>query len=205
MRLSRIIGALVGALALAALPAAAAEAAPYPPPAPVLSLSLGTITLGDEVTLVGRQYDVNEGVHVTFTFRPLAAGVRGAAHRDGSGLTPVVYEMPGPANLAPIDTVADTTGTFSTTIRPDQTGRATIVATGRASGRSASVTLTVLPAGSQLPRTGSNLAQQTMIGAALIAAGTLLVLMTVFWRRRGASRGQHAPSAETVHPQAARR
>jgi hypothetical protein len=212
MRLSRIISALVGVLAIAALPATAAQAQlPYPPQPPALSLSQSTITVGDSVTIIGRGFGAIELADISMTFRPLAAGVGGAGRsRDGGGrattLTPVVYEMPGPVKQALADQVTtDGEGTFSKTLRIDQTGVATIVATGRLSGHSATAVLTVMPAGSLLPRTGSDLARQVMIGSLLVAAGGLLVLLTIFWRRRGASHGQHAPDVETVHREAARR
>ncbi|MFK3979477.1 hypothetical protein ACI2K4_03745 [Micromonospora sp. NPDC050397] len=194
MRLTRIVAsamaALVTAGALATMtssPAAAQPQPPYPPQPPVLTISDSTVVVGTEVTLFGRFYGPTEIVDIVFTPQTTAAGApERAAVRHDSGTTvamvPVAYQGPPPALTA----VTNAAGEFQLSFDADWKGTWLITATGRESGLSASVVLTVVPR--QLPVTGSSLGTQIGIGAGLLALGVLLVMLTVVRRRRGGFR-----------------
>jgi hypothetical protein len=193
MRLSRIISAAVGVLALVAIPAAAAQAQePYPPVAPSLTANPTTVTVGDPVTLSGRGFGLSETVDLSVSTRPLAAGAGHATNPNGSTGTrfvTVAYRMPGApkANTVPRQVRADGNGEFSVVVRFHDPGVVTITATGETSGRSASVEIRVLPSGG-LPVTGSDLNRTATIGGSLLATGTALVLGAFLWRRRRGGR-----------------
>jgi hypothetical protein len=198
MRLTRVISALAGVLAIVAVPTAANAVNDYPPPPPVLTLSSTTVIAGDTVTLTGRGYSPSESVSVTSTRQPLAAGRTGGATKSnshsGPAMVTVAYRMPQavtttPSTL-PVQVAADPPGTFTVRLRFNDAGVETITATGEASGLSASIRLTVLP-NNNLPVTGSNLARMSMIGGSLLAAGVALYLLTVLRRRRRGGPGGH--------------
>jgi hypothetical protein len=195
MRLTRIISALAGALAIVATPAVAHAQNEYPPPPPVLTLSTTTITAGDTVVLSGQGYDPGEQVSITSVHRAGAAGrTSGATNRNnhaGPAMVTVAYHMPladGHVPSPPITITADSAGAFSVRLRFTDPGVEVITATGLTSGRSASVTLTVLPLGN-LPVTGSNLVKLSIGGGSLLVAGAALYLVTVMRRRRRAAGG----------------
>ncbi|GIH17996.1 hypothetical protein [Rugosimonospora africana] len=198
MRLTRIISALAGALAIVATPAVAHAQNEYPPPPPVLTLSSTTITAGDTVILSGRGYGLGEQVSITSVHRAGAAGrTSGATNRNshaGPAMVPVAFDQPladGHVPTPPVTVTTDSTGAFSIRLRFDDPGIEDITATGLTSGRSASITLTVLRHGN-LPVTGTNLAKMTIGGGSLLAAGAALYLVAMVRRRRraGAADGE---------------
>ncbi|MGW4462768.1 hypothetical protein [Micromonospora sp. NPDC004704] len=195
MRLTRIVASamaafvMAGALAtMTSSPAAAQPQPPYPPQPPVLTLSESTVAVGEEVTLFGRFYGPTETVDIVFTPQAAAAGaVERTTVRQDNGTTvamvPVAYPSgPPPALVA----VTNAQGEFQITFDADWKGTWLITATGRESGLSASVVLTVVPR--QLPVTGSSLGRQLGVGAGLLLLGVVLVLLTVVRRRRGGMR-----------------
>jgi hypothetical protein len=197
MRITRVISALAGVLAIVAVPVAANAQPDYPPPPPVLTLSSTTITAGDTVTLTGRGYDPGELVSVTSVHQPLAAGRPGGTTdrvtHAGPGMVTVAYRMPlaggDPKPLTPPFQVrADAAGGFSVRERFGDPGTETQTAVGETSGLSASITLTVLPHGN-LPVTGTNLVRMSVIGGSLLTAGAALYLLTVLRRRRRSGAG----------------
>lgn len=200
MRLTRIISALAGALAIVATPAVAHAQNEYPPPPPVLTLSSTTITAGDTVVLSGRGYGLGEQVRITSVHRAGAAGrTSGATNRNshaGPAMVTVAYRQPladGHVPTPPVTMTADSTGAFSVRLRFNDPGVEDITAAGLTSGRSASVTLTVLPRGN-LPVTGSNLVKMSIGGGSLLVAGAALYLVTVMRRRRRAAGGSELAS-----------
>jgi hypothetical protein len=207
MRLTRIVAsamaAFVTAGALATMTASPSVAQPlpsYPPQAPIVTLSSTTVVVGNAVTIFGQGYgrpaDPIEDVDITVTQQSAAAGVPGAAAaRRDTGATvamvPVANQLPTQL-VAPLSLRATTNaeGRFQITFEVHQTGVFRIVATGRESGVSSSVLLTVVPR--QLPVTGSQLGTQLGVGAGLLLLGVLLVLLTVVRRRRSAARASTA-------------
>ncbi|MEO3779316.1 hypothetical protein ABGB16_21215 [Micromonospora sp. B11E3] len=214
MRLSRIIMALTVGLAVVAAPTAAGAAQPQPTPSqtetdppqpppyapqpPVLTVVPTTITLGETATLRGAGFGPREIVDVTVTVAPLAAGVPGEGRRapgegrgsDGStvAMAPVAYQAAAPLHFT---VRTDANGRFSRVYKPSVTGRLTFTATGRTTDRTASATLTVLPVTQPspsrpggLPVTGDSLGTPLAIGGGLVAAGVVLTLVGMAWRRR---------------------
>jgi hypothetical protein len=206
MRLSRIITALLAGLAVAAAPSAAlaAQSAPapsYPPGAPNLTVEpAGTVTLGTVLRLEGHRFGAREIVDISVSRVPLAAGVRGAPARRSTGSTvamvPVAHQLP--SQLQPITLTATTgpDGEFEVSFRPTDVGVFTFVATGRTTGRTASVTVTVIE-GKPLPVTGSNVGPEVAVGTGLLSVGVLVLMLTMAWRRRSRRRGES--ELETVH------
>ncbi|WFE40540.1 hypothetical protein [Micromonospora sp. WMMD998] len=207
MRLSRIIMALTVGLAVAAAPTAAGAAQPqppvYPPAQPSLTLVDPTIFLGETFTLVGTGFGPNEtvSIDVAITGLPAAAPAEGTARRsDGStvAMAAVAY-TPNRAAPQPAPThftvQADANGSFRVTYRPTRVGRYTFTATGETTGRTASTTGTVLPVrpthkprpphhGGHLPVTGGDIGTPLKLGGGLAAAGAVLLLGSLAWRRR---------------------
>ncbi|WFE35874.1 hypothetical protein [Micromonospora sp. WMMD975] len=204
MRLSRIIMALTVGLAVAAAPTAAGAAQPqppvYPPAQPSLTLVDPTIFLGETFTLVGTGFGPNEtvSIDVAITGLPAAAPAEGTARRsDGStvAMAAVAY-TPDRAAPQPAPThftvQADANGSFRVTYRPTRVGRYTFTATGQTTGRTASTTGTVLPVRPthkprpphHLPVTGGDIGTPLKLGGGLAAAGAVLLLGSLAWRRR---------------------
>ncbi|WP_431879895.1 hypothetical protein [Micromonospora marina] len=206
MRLSRIIMALTVGLAVAAVPTAAGAAQPQPPvypPQGIVSLTVSppTIRLGETFTLRGTGFLANETVRIDVAISglPAAAPAEGTARRsDGStvAMAPVAY-TPNRAQPQPAPTTftvtADDSGNFTVTYRPTRPGRHTFTATGLTSGRTASATGTVLPPRPTrpphkggLPVTGDSIGTPLKLGGGLAAAGAVLLLGSMAWRRRRA-------------------
>lgn len=204
MRLSRIIMALTVGLAVAAVPTAAGAAQPQPPvypPQGIVSLTVSppTIRLGETFTLRGTGFLANETVRhdVAISGLPAAAPAEGTARRsDGStvAMAPVAY-TPNRAQPQPAPTTftvtADGNGEYTVTYRPTQSGRHTFTATGLTSGRADSATGTVLPPRPTrpphkggLPVTGDSIGTPLKLGGGLAAAGAVLLLGSLAWRRR---------------------
>ncbi|MEU8071275.1 MULTISPECIES: hypothetical protein [unclassified Micromonospora] len=203
MRLSRIIMALTVGLAVAAVPTAAGAAQPQPPvyPPEVASLTVSPLAacLGEKFTLQGSNFAPNETVRIDVAISglPVAAPAEGTARRsDGStvAMAPVAY-TPNRAQPQPAPTTftvtADASGNFTVTYRPTQPGRYTFTATGLTSGRIASATGTVCPPKPTrpphkggLPVTGDSIGTPLKLGGGLAAAGAVLLLASMAWRRR---------------------
>ncbi|WP_433528717.1 hypothetical protein ACQPYA_20510 [Micromonospora sp. CA-263727] len=196
MRLSRIIMALAVGLAVVAVPTAAGAAQPqpspsvsdtpqpppYPPVLASLTVNRPTIYLGESVILTGRNFLPREWVTITISRTPLAAPVVGTVRSNGDPLamTPVAFQA-----IAPLRVRADANGSFSRRYTPTETGLLTFTATGEESGRTASTQLRVLHKKKpHLPVTGSSLETPMKVGGGLVAAGAVLLLGTVLWRRR---------------------
>lgn len=157
-----------------------AMAQPYPAPEPMLLVSAGTVTAGDDVQLTGRDYDPKEVVAIDVADR-----------RYGQ-------------------VSADAEGQFTTAVRLTVVGTMEITATGKSSGRVASVTVTVLAKGAHKPPAGHvppaghmppagaatlpvtsaagfNLPTTLAVGGSAMLMGAGLVLLSVRWRRRNTS------------------
>ena len=194
MRLSRIIMAFTVGLAVVAVPTAAGAAQPqppvYPPGAGVeLSVDDPRIVLGETVTLFGRGWLVEERperVRIEVSSRPLAnamSAVRGS-NGDRLAMTPVAYRPTRDERDIPTFTARED-GTFEVTYKPRRTGHFTFVAIGE-SGRTdtAQVTVTGRRGGGHLPVTGASTSTPMKVGGGLVAAGAVLLLMTLAWRQR---------------------
>lgn len=188
MRLSRIITAIAVGLAVSSLPTATANAQPvYPPGAPDVTLSATTAVVGDTITISGSNFGPNEIVDITITINPLAAPAPGAATTRGGGtvvamgMAPVARPVQRGYGSVTLQAVTNANGDFSIRYRVRYPGEYTITVTGRESGVTATATLTVFR--SRLPVTGSGVGTQIAVGGGLLAAGVLLVLMAVGWRR----------------------
>jgi len=188
MRLSRIITAIAVGLAVSSLPAATASAQPYPPNVPDVTLSATTAVVGETITISGSNFGPNEIVDITITINPLAAPAPGAATTRGGGTAVAMGMVPvarpvqrGGYGSTTLQAVTNAEGEFSVRYRVRLPGEYTITVTGRESGVTATATLTVFR--SRLPVTGSGVGTQIAVGGGLLAAGVLLVLMAVGWRR----------------------
>ncbi|MET7467842.1 hypothetical protein ABZU22_24050 [Micromonospora sp. NPDC005222] len=201
MRLSRIIMALTVGLAVAAAPTAAGAAQSHPPVYPPhhgawLTVSPHTICVGETFTLSGSNFAQNETVQIAVEIsgRPVAAPAEGAARRsDGStvAMAPVAY-TPGRAQPQPAPTTftvtADASGNFTTTYRPDRPGRYTFTATGKRTASATGIVRPPRPTPSPhhggLPVTGDSVGTPLKLGGGLAAAGAVLLLASMAWRRR---------------------
>ncbi|MEV0157272.1 hypothetical protein AB0H57_26575 [Micromonospora sp. NPDC050686] len=212
MRLSRIIMALTVGLAMAAVPTAAGAAVPHPPPdyppgPPTLTVTPATTTPGTVVTGVGSGFLPGEiaTITVAVTGLPVAAPAAGTTRRsDGTvvEMAAVAYAqapVPGPtitSNPPPrrFTVQVDAGGGFTFKYRVNRPGVWTFTATGNSSGRRASASVTVIAGPPthkpthrpphHLPVTGSSLGTPIKIGGGLLAAGAVMVLLTMAWRRR---------------------
>ncbi|MDQ7908222.1 hypothetical protein RB614_27220 [Phytohabitans sp. ZYX-F-186] len=183
MRISRIAIPVVAAVCMlsAAVPAAAQ---PYPPSSPSLVVSSATVFAGEEVELTGQGFGANEEVVIDVNF-----GGTGGSGGGGAVEAAPVAEVPAEVvSQRRAQTVtADGLGAFTTTVRLNQVGTAVITATGSSTGRTASVTVTVLEPGTMLPVTSTsrfNLTTMVIAGGAALALGAVLVLLSVLRRRR---------------------
>ncbi|GHJ16915.1 MULTISPECIES: hypothetical protein [unclassified Micromonospora] len=206
MRLSRIIMALSVGLAVVAAPTAAGAAQPQPPvyppgqPPATLTVTPSTITLGETFTLQGQGFGSNElvDIDVTISDLPFAAPAEGTARRS-DGSTVAMASVAHTSNLAAPQSPpthftvrADGSGNFTVNYRPTRVGRYTFTATGQTTGRTASTTGTVLPVrptrpphhGGHLPVTGGSIGTPLKLGGGLAAAGAVLLLASLAWRRR---------------------
>ncbi|MEV6691918.1 hypothetical protein AB0M35_10680 [Micromonospora sp. NPDC051196] len=195
MRLSRIIMALTVGLAVVAVPAVAgaapqpsptvtdpAQPPTYTPQLPSLTVNRPTIYLGETVILTGRNFGRNVTVDIVVTVQSLAAPAADTARRsDGStvAMAPVAYQ-PTTADRFSVGTNTD--GLFTREYTPRVTGLITFTAE---TDRRPSIELRVLPKKKpHLPVTGSSLDTPMKVGGGLVAAGTVMLLGTMLWRRR---------------------
>ena len=167
---------------------------PQPPPDYVpqpaaLTANRTTIVIGQTVVLTGTNFGPNETVDHDVAVAPLAASVPGqpARRSDGStvAMAAVAYPQPAPRHFTAYTNEA---GRYIKSYRPTEVGQHTFTATGRESGRTASVTITVLPKkkpdGNQLPVTGDSMGTPLKVGGGLVGAGAVLMLGSLVWRRR---------------------
>ncbi|MFD4208720.1 hypothetical protein ACFWRG_22330 [Micromonospora tulbaghiae] len=204
MRLSRIIMALTVGLAVVAVPTAAGAAQPQPPVYPPskevsLTVSPQAIWLGETFTLRGYNFASNESVRIDVEISGLPAAApaeRTARRSDGStvAMAPVAY-TPNRAQPQPAPTTftvtADGDGNFTVPYRPTRPGRYTFTATGLTSNLKASATgivrpprPTKSPSHGGLPVTGDSIGTPLKLGGGLAAAGAVLLLASMAWRRR---------------------
>lgn len=163
-----------------------AAALPYPAPVvPSFSAGVGAVEPGGSVTLTASGFLPGETVDLTVEYAA-PSGLRRAA----------ALVLLAAAGVPAGQVVADGGGSFSTSLKLDQVGLATITATGRLSGFSvstvvrvgtapaAAATTTPAAAGNgggtadgaaPLAWTGTSLAGPLAMGAGLLAAGLLLL------------------------------
>jgi hypothetical protein len=182
MRVLRLLLSLAAAAGSALLPATAALAEPYPPPPPSLTVSPDTVVVGGSVVLVGNHYGPTEPVLIEVTYQTTGGArfnpARAAAVVPAAFALPMVFDH---------SVTTDAQGHFRTIVHLTRVGTAVITATGSTSGITRSVTVTVLAAaGHPLPVTGDSGQSLSMlkIGAGAVAAGILLLLSLVLFRRR---------------------
>lgn len=132
---------LSGVIALAG--GGTASATTYPAPAPGVSVSDGTVQVGEPITFSGTGFTPGEQINITVTNEaPQASGFSGG----GGGRVGAVVGTIAPLETQKLDVVADTAGKFSTTVTLNETGTYQLTATGAQSGRSVTATVTVVPA-----------------------------------------------------------
>ncbi len=200
-----IVIALLGLIAQAGI----ANAAQGYPPATTVTVNISgnnisvidgriTVLIGGEFIFSGDGFDAGEGIEI------LISGPSGL--RSTRGLSQLNTAA------SALDTSADGNGTFATPLTLNSLGITTITAVGRASGKSASLTVTVVAPGGEagtivaavgtgtaaalgssndgdLATTGASLAGPLAIGfVALFAGLALLFFGTSGVRRRRASR-----------------
>ena len=199
-----IVIALLGLTAQAGIANAAQD---YPPATTVtvnisgtnISVIDGSITvlIGGEFTFSGDGFDAGEGIEI------LISGPSGL--RSTGGLSQLNTAASAP------DATADGNGTFATPITLNSPGTTTITAVGRASGNSASLTVTVVEAAGEsgtmvaavgtgtagvakstaddgLASTGASIAGSLAIGFVALFAGLALL----FYGTRGVRRRKSA-------------
>jgi len=154
----------------------AVAAEPYPPPAAVVTVNTGTIIVGDSAIITGNNFGPGETIDIVPTFQGTAIGQLGRSARRGF------------IKAAPAVVTGDGNGHFSVSVQLDQVGRYVISATGRATGRTGSVTVRVLSEGSTLPTTGNGGSYLGILltGAAVLVLG--IALLVVARSRRRASK-----------------
>jgi LPXTG-motif cell wall-anchored protein len=185
----------VAVAALLALPGVAA-AAPGDYPAEPVRLTASQTVVGSGGVFVARGvgFVPGEAVSIDVTYR----AANNAAARGGMVVQPAALVTVPAAYVKTVTAAGD--GSFATPIRLVRVGRATITATG-ASGRTAVISVRVLPAGSNsadendsatgnatgdegLPRTGTDVGVVVAVGALSVALGGVLVWFTLMRRRR---------------------
>lgn len=135
---------LVGAVAPTGAASALPITTPYPAPSvPAVVVAPGVVEPGGFFILSGSGFLPGEPIDITVEYSPLSGLRRAAALVD-------LVEAARPA-AAPAGVVADASGAFSTPVLMEQSGLATITATGRISGFSI---VTVVQVGS-VPAAGA--------------------------------------------------
>ncbi len=170
----RLLTLAVAVCALLVSGAGLAQAAePYPIPPPVVTVDRATIIVGESVVVSGSNFGASEIIDVIDNFQGAAMGQLGRSARGGL--------LAG----KDVTVTADDTGHFSVTVRLDRVGTHVLVATGRTTGRTGSVTVKVLPEGSQLPTTGNDGSYLgiILIGSAIVLAGASLLVFARVRRR----------------------
>jgi hypothetical protein len=163
-----VLPGLVAAFLVALSPVAASGAQPYPPPVPVVTVSPGTVVVGECVEVAGTGFAPGEQVDIVVTYQ--APGVAGGSQSVS----------------------ADASGEFGTCVTLDRAGTAIITATGARSGRSGSATVTVLLSRDALPTTGTDRGthlRTALAGLGAVLMGGLVVALTVRRRRTGPGLG----------------
>ena len=152
--MNRARGVLIAVVATCALAfAAASPVGAYPPGAPLLTTPTSTTNAGASVTLTASGFVA--GAVVTFS---IGGSALGTATANAAGTATLVASAP------------PTAGTFTVTATsPD--------------GRTASLSLTVLPAGAAIPATGADSSHPAMIASVLVLLGAALVGATLLRRR----------------------
>jgi LPXTG-motif cell wall-anchored protein len=165
-----LVGAVLGAVASVALPAAAAVADPtYPPSIGGLSVSASTVVAGGSVHVSGSGF--KPGSEATVTVRIGGVVVNSFTVTVGSG------------------------GDIAATVVLAAAGTATIVVTGiDPSGATRVLTSVVLAASGSsgsasagLPDTGASIGTPLLLGGALVLGGAGAILATRRRRRRGSA------------------
>jgi hypothetical protein len=180
MRLSRLSVTLVALVLAAAIgPTAAAHAQSnppgyppaYPPAHPVITVSDGTIVVGESVEVTGAGFAPGETI--TYVIHCDSHGTEGGASWPDGGTV-----------------VADQNGGFHQRLTLNRPCNATITYTGAVSGLSGSVTVLVVSSRDELPTTGTDSTSYLGIGftgLGIVLVGSLLLALTIR-RRRGHAR-----------------
>jgi hypothetical protein len=183
MRIGRFLLPLAAVTGVALLSLAPAGAEEYPPEEPTLTLSAGTVVVGNSVTLTGSGFDPGEEITIGVSYDP-AMALRfppdGADEAEPIAAALVARSVPA---LAALSATADADGDFSATVTLTETGRATITVTGQTSGLSGSVVVTVVADADALPTTGSSAGGLIWTGVALIGGGSFVLLGMLLVRR----------------------
>lgn len=161
MKLQRLLGMGVIAVAAVALGAGPAGAVEYPPSSPTASVSSSTATPGGTVSVQSSGWQADSSVSLTLFSDPVSLG----------------------------SVTADSSGAFSTTVTiPSGTaaGAHRIVlsgtdANGNAATQEIAITVTVAAGDGSLPRTGSDSPPYILFGAGLLLVGAVLAVVA---RRR---------------------
>lgn len=187
-----IVLAALGGILLA--PAAAYAEPGYPIDPPASNVSEGTVPAGEPVTFTGRGFLPGEPIEIDIDFQATGA----AFHTGGAAARPAFV-------TAALKTItASPTGTFSTPITLEQSGTATLTATGTISGVTVTEQVTAVVADDdepsdnsgdtddavKLPVTGSSgdhWLGVLSLGFGAILLGGLLVLGTLRLRGRRVS------------------
>jgi hypothetical protein len=173
--------ALITGALFAATPAAQAE--PYPAGDPALTSSTALVGAGGAVQLSGSGYGPNDDVSIDAVY--------------ASSLGHFGRSVPGQFRRFPVGSAtANANGDWSTTITLEQTGVATITATGAPSGVQRTTIVRVvsdLPledgdgGGGEdgLPITGTRLTTAIVLGTVTVVVGAVLLWLPIALRRRG--------------------
>ncbi|GII21201.1 hypothetical protein [Planosporangium mesophilum] len=165
----------------------AANAQDYPPPAGTVPAKA---VAGEAVPFVGEGFKSNSEVTISVTYSSTNSTASYQAADKGQV---VLAGLPAPR--AVVNTVtADANGTFRTSVKLTQTGKATLTGAGvDPSGNAHSVTAVVVvvaaagSGNSSLPVTGQDgqaLSKQVALGAGVVLLGAFMIGLTVVWRRR---------------------
>jgi hypothetical protein len=194
MRISHFLLPFAAATGVALLSLAPASAEPYPPAEPTLTVSAGTVVVGNAVTLSGSGFVPGERVAIEVSYGPAAALW---FTPDGAESEPVAAALA--ARSVPAAAVhsgtADADGDFTATETLTVIGRATITAVGAISGPSGPAVITVVAAADALPATGSSAGGLIWTGVALIGGGGFLLLGMLLLRRH-----RRTQTSTPVHP-----
>jgi hypothetical protein len=171
-----------------------AAADPYPPPVVVnVTVNINIIIVNNGVIFSGGGFDVNETINITITY----------VGPSGLRSTAALAALATPSSLT---TTADADGAFAVPITFDRIGTFNLRASGATSGRTASLDIKVLSAGSTIPAvtpaaavdssglayTGSSIAGPLTVGAASLIVG----LGLLFFGTRLVIRRKHGTSAQ---------
>lgn len=168
-----LVGAVLGVVASALLPAAASLAEPaYPPAVGGLTVSATSVVAGGSVHVNGTGFE--PGSQATVTVRVAGIGI-----------------------VSSFSVTVDSSGAVGATVHLSYAGQTTIVVTGVDPDGAVRVLSSVVEAassssggkGSALPDTGASIGAPLVLGAALVAAGLGALLVTRRRRRRDVAAG----------------